>query len=65
MTVHQAKGREWNSVGVVLTSNDTAILANGLEPLTDDHCILYVALTRAKELCGQLMADKQALLPLE
>jgi DNA helicase-2/ATP-dependent DNA helicase PcrA len=65
MTVHQAKGREWNSVGVVLTSNDAAILANGLKPLTDDHCILYVALTRAKKHCGQLIAEEQEPLPLE
>jgi DNA helicase II / ATP-dependent DNA helicase PcrA len=58
LTVHQAKGCEWTSVGVVLTPNDAAVLSNGLQPLTDDHCILYVALTRAKEHCGRLIAEE-------
>lgn len=56
MTVHQAKGREWRSVGVVLTSADEKILGQGLRPLTDDHCILYVALTRARDACGRIAA---------
>jgi DNA helicase-2/ATP-dependent DNA helicase PcrA len=59
MTIHQAKGREWGSVGVVLTRQDAEILSNGLKPLTDDHCILYVALTRARERCGRLNKEEQ------
>lgn len=54
MTVHQAKGREWPRVGVVLTKADLERLTGGLEPLTDEHCILYVALTRAMERCGRI-----------
>jgi DNA helicase-2/ATP-dependent DNA helicase PcrA len=56
MTVHQAKGREWPRVGVVLTKTDIELLSEGLKPLTDEHCILYVALTRAMERCGRIGA---------
>ncbi|MGB8403136.1 MAG: UvrD-helicase domain-containing protein [Mycobacterium sp.] len=54
MTVHQAKGQEWQRVGVALSPQDVALLDLGLKPLTDDHCILYVALTRARDRCGRL-----------
>ena len=54
MTVHQAKGREWTRVGVVLSEQDAQLLARGLKPLTDQDCIIYVAITRAEQQCGRL-----------
>jgi DNA helicase II / ATP-dependent DNA helicase PcrA len=54
LTVHQAKGREWPRVGVALTDKDELILAGGLRKLEEEHCVLYVALTRAKESCVAL-----------
>ncbi|MFI7519558.1 hypothetical protein [Micromonospora globbae] len=44
----QAKGREWEAVGVCLTGTEKAALASGLDPLNSNHRILYVALTRAR-----------------
>lgn len=57
LTVHQAKGREWMRVGVVLSEKEGQLLANGLRELEDDDCVVYVALTRAKILCGRLTDD--------
>jgi DNA helicase-2/ATP-dependent DNA helicase PcrA len=54
MTVHQAKGREWPRVGVVLLAKDEQRLAGGLRELEPEHCVLYVALTRAKTSCVAL-----------
>lgn len=54
LTVFQAKGREWERVGVVLTAGQRGLLETGLHALDDEHCILYVALTRAKRVCLQL-----------
>ncbi|MCA0291160.1 MAG: UvrD-helicase domain-containing protein [Actinobacteria bacterium] len=54
LTVHQAKGRQWERVGVALSARDEAMLASGLQPLVEDHCVLYVALTRAQESCVAL-----------
>lgn len=54
LTVHQAKGREWPRVGVALSTKDEQMLAGGLQRLEEDHCVLYVALTRAKESCVAL-----------
>lgn len=51
LTVHQAKGREWPRVGVALTDRDEQLLAGGLQELEEEHCVLYVALTRAQESC--------------
>ena len=51
LTVHQAKGREWPHVGVALNDRDELMLAGGLRELQEDHCVLYVALTRAQESC--------------
>lgn len=48
MTVHQAKGREWNRVGVRLSEEDVAILAGGLHVDNERHRQLYVACTRAR-----------------
>jgi ATP-dependent DNA helicase UvrD/PcrA len=54
LTVHQAKGREWPRVGVALSNKDEQMLAAGLQALEEEHCVLYVALTRAKESCVAL-----------
>lgn len=32
LTVHQAKGMEWQRVGVVLSAEETRLLAAGLDP---------------------------------
>lgn len=48
MTVHQAKGREWDHVGIRLTDPDRDILAGGLDPMLESHRSLYVACTRAR-----------------
>ena len=48
MTVHQAKGREWDFVGVRLTPAQVGRLASGLEQKRPGDRELYVALTRAK-----------------
>ncbi|WP_079189138.1 ATP-binding domain-containing protein [Streptomyces kebangsaanensis] len=50
MTCHQAKGRQWDKVGVRLDETDVAALRNGLDPSNEDHRSLYVALTRARHL---------------
>ncbi|MFD3380975.1 MULTISPECIES: UvrD-helicase domain-containing protein [unclassified Streptomyces] len=53
LTAHQAKGREWNHVGVLLTNSEREALAAGLVQDREDHRALYVALTRAKQAtCG-------------
>jgi DNA helicase-2/ATP-dependent DNA helicase PcrA len=57
LTVYQAKGQEWPRVGVVLNSAQKALLAAGLKALDDESCVIYVALTRAKERCGLLAED--------
>lgn len=48
ITVHQAKGREWPRVGLVLSSHQTDALAEGLDPDRSEHRLLYVACTRAQ-----------------
>ncbi|WP_410540132.1 UvrD-helicase domain-containing protein [Streptomyces sp. KL2] len=48
LTAHQAKGREWDHVGVCLTSSERGTLRRGLSSANEDHRKLYVALTRAK-----------------
>ncbi|UUU29921.1 ATP-binding domain-containing protein [Streptomyces sp. CA-210063] len=50
MTCHQAKGREWDRVGVRLEEADAAVLRRGLDPADEAHRALYVALTRARHL---------------
>ena len=49
LTVHQAKGREWERVGLVLNRAQLEALGNGLNPDISDHRLLYVAFTRAKD----------------
>lgn len=56
LTVHQAKGREWPVVGVYLTAPQRALLHAGLTGTAEEECIVYVALTRAQERCGLLLA---------
>jgi DNA helicase-2/ATP-dependent DNA helicase PcrA len=48
MTIHQAKGREWDNVGVRLTATEIAHLGVGLDPEVETNRALYVALTRAR-----------------
>ena len=48
MTVHQAKGREWDHVGVRLSEDERATLAAGLSVDNERHRQLYVACTRAR-----------------
>lgn len=48
MTVHQAKGHEWDGVGVILSDADVTHLAAGLQQGIEDHRVIYVALTRAR-----------------
>jgi len=47
LTTHQAKGSEWDVVGVRLTGSERAALAGGLSVHNDQHRKLYVACTRA------------------
>lgn len=54
LTVFQAKGREWERVGVILSRNQIDALKSGLRELEEEHCIIYVAITRAKRFCGRL-----------
>lgn len=49
LTVHQAKGREWDRVGVRLSETQRNRLAEGLNQTRDTDRLLYVALTRARE----------------
>lgn len=49
MTVHQAKGRQWRSVGVRLFASQVARLSRGLNSNQESDRQLYVALTRARE----------------
>jgi len=47
LTTHQAKGREWDAVGVCLSPGERQALAGGLSVQVDTHRQLYVACTRA------------------
>ena len=49
LSVHQAKGREWRRVDVVLDATASTILDAGLDGTREDHRKLYVALTRGSE----------------
>lgn len=49
LTFHQAKGREWCSVDVVLDANARQILQSGLDKAEEEHRRIYVGLTRASE----------------
>jgi DNA helicase-2/ATP-dependent DNA helicase PcrA len=62
LTVHQAKGCEWQRVGVALRRSDLGLLSRGLRELEPEDCVVYVALTRARRMCGWLGGADQ--LPL-
>jgi DNA helicase-2/ATP-dependent DNA helicase PcrA len=64
LSVHQAKGCEWPRVGVALRDSDIGILAAGLRQLEPEHNVLYVALTRARHVCGRLTGADQIELDL-
>jgi DNA helicase-2/ATP-dependent DNA helicase PcrA len=48
LTTHQAKGGEWDTVGVRLTDSERQALGGGFSVATDTHRKLYVACTRAR-----------------
>lgn len=48
LTAHQAKGREWDRVGVTLSAQDRASLAGGISSAHESQRQLYVACTRAR-----------------
>ncbi|MCA1702177.1 MAG: hypothetical protein LC808_02465 [Actinobacteria bacterium] len=48
MTIHQAKGREWDRVGVSLAPSEQGRLSAGLSRDAEGDRALYVALTRAR-----------------
>ena len=49
LTVHQAKGREWECVGLMLSFEQLARLEGGLGREQSSDRVLYVASTRAKD----------------
>ncbi|MEA5052464.1 UvrD-helicase domain-containing protein [Granulicoccus phenolivorans] len=48
LTTHQAKGGEWDIVGVVLSDTERSSLGVGLSVTQDTHRKIYVATTRAR-----------------
>ncbi|MCL4239719.1 MAG: UvrD-helicase domain-containing protein [Dehalococcoidia bacterium] len=48
LTIHQAKGREWDNVGLLLPATDLVRLGEGLNEAEEAARTLYVALTRAR-----------------
>jgi DNA helicase-2/ATP-dependent DNA helicase PcrA len=57
LTIHQAKGREWEQVGVALTAAEYSRLAAGLSQASATDRALYVALTRAKRYAFSVQFD--------
>lgn len=55
LTAHQAKGGEWDAVGVRVTDSERQALAGGLSVLEDTHRKLYVACTRARHRTVELV----------
>lgn len=53
LTVHQAKGNEWDRVAVIVAPSDIAALTAGLDVGKSDHRRLYVALTRGRVESGK------------
>ncbi|MDO4260200.1 MAG: UvrD-helicase domain-containing protein [Actinomycetaceae bacterium] len=49
LTTHQAKGHEWQIVGVRLKPDEREVLAAGLNSSEELHRKIYVACTRARE----------------
>lgn len=56
LTVHQAKGGEWDAVGLCLKANEQKALDGGLDPQQDLDRKLYVACTRAQRKTVQVLA---------
>ena len=50
MTIHQAKGKEWDVVGLRFKPSQITRIRNGLSEGNPDDRALYVALTRARKL---------------
>ena len=48
LTVHQAKGNEWDTVEFVADVSDVSALKSGFSKLRPEDRIRYVGLTRAK-----------------
>lgn len=48
LTTHQAKGGEWDVVGVFLSDTERDALGGGLSATQDTHRKIYVATTRAR-----------------
>jgi DNA helicase-2/ATP-dependent DNA helicase PcrA len=48
LTIHQAKGREWDAVGMRLSEAQRALLATGLSSTDDIARKIYVGATRAR-----------------
>ncbi len=55
ISAHQAKGQQWNHVGVCLADEAVATLAGGLDVGDNDHRTLYVALTRGSHSTGRIV----------
>lgn len=55
LTTHQAKGGEWQVVGLRLKPDEREALAAGLDSDEDLHRKIYVACTRARERTVELM----------
>lgn len=54
LTTHQAKGGEWEAVGVQLTAEERNALADGLKVARDTDRKIYVACTRAHLLTAEV-----------
>lgn len=54
LTVHQAKGQEWDRVALVLTDAERAVLSTGLDAHQTVHRRVYVGCTRARSHTTQL-----------
>ncbi len=53
LTIHQAKGNEWERVAVCFSDKEEEALARGLDVSEADDRRLYVGLTRAREETGR------------
>lgn len=57
LTTHQAKGGEWEVVGLRLKDDERTALAAGLDSADDLHRKIYVACTRARERTVEIEPD--------
>lgn len=60
LTTHQAKGSEWEVVGVRLRDGERAALAAGLSSTEDMHRKIYVACTRARRRTVEVLPEPSA-----